>query len=108
MWIVDPQISGVNYKKICPAGECCSKSGRCGTSEEYCGANCNYLLTCGRRCGNGLTTTAGGPFPERGGPCISSTDSAEGESCTVRGRCVSGLKCLPDPSDSTAKRCVKG
>lgn len=99
-----------NSKKLCRAGECCSSSGKCGTSEAFCGKNCNALLSCGS-CRGGLTTTAGGLMPDKFGTCRTTTCSAEGEPCTIRGWCCDGLKCVADSANSTptykAKKCVK-
>lgn len=108
---VDECLWAGNSKKVCKAGDCCGSSGKCGTTEAFCGKNCNVQLSCGTRCNGGLTTTAVGLKPELFGTCRTSSCGPEGTPCTVTGWCCDGLRCMSDPDNSSptykAKKCVK-
>lgn len=96
-------------KKYCSKlTDCCDIHERCGTTEAFCGKDCNIPLE--YRMG-GPTQTAGGLLWDNYGPCRSTTCGPEGTPCTVRGWCCAGLSCVADPENSSAtykaKKCVK-
>jgi len=98
------QRCGSGYGK-CPAGECCSKWGYCGTTSEYCSNSQGCQLAYGDcKCGSGFGNCAAGSCCSKWGFCGKTSDyCSNSQGCQLAygdckcgsgfGKCAAGSCC---------------